>query len=350
MQQHIKASQKMNPKHLIIALIAAFLGLLVIIKNFIITLVIAFLLSALLKPLYLKLVNTFNLNKKLGVFVSLIVLLCLLIIPFIFLMFLLSTQALQVSDSVKPMLEQAVENTKSLDLSSSGLLENFNLHNFNKDILNNNLVEIISQASEFFGKSIFSITSKTLELGMLVLVGLYAFCYLLYQPQKLYQIVGNYFPTIEDKCKIIYQRLVDMSGQVLKSIMIIGIMQGLIIGVSLAILNIPGSAIWGLIIVILSPIPGIGAGLIWLPIVIYLLWYDLWAKAIILLIVGLIVSVGDNFLRPSIIGKKMQVPNLLLLVSILGAIAMFGISGLLLGPLVLIVFLTLLEFASDCKK
>ena len=141
------------------------------------------------------------------------------------------------------------------------------------------------------------------------------------------------------------RRLLETFGSVtratLKGTAVIGLLQGGLAGLAFAVVGIPSAVFWGTIMVVLSIIPGIGTGLIWVPAVVILVAGGSLVKGIVLaLFCGLIVGSIDNVLRPRLVGKDTQMPDLLIFVGTLGGIVMFGILGFIIGPIVAALFIT----------
>jgi predicted PurR-regulated permease PerM len=95
--------------------------------------------------------------------------------------------------------------------------------------------------------------------------------------------------------------------------------------------------------IFLSLIPIAGAFVIWMPAVIYLAATGAWIKAILLLIAGLLISLVDNFMRPRLVGKRAKLHDLFIFFAVLGGLHVFGLIGLVLGPVTLAVALSLFE-------
>jgi predicted PurR-regulated permease PerM len=105
--------------------------------------------------------------------------------------------------------------------------------------------------------------------------------------------------------------------------------------------GIPGAAFWGTITAVVSIIPGIGAAIIWVPMVIYLLVTGhTGAGPGLLLWSALVVSTIDNFLRPRLVGRDTRMSDLTVLLSTLGGLALFGPVGFIVGPIVAALFVT----------
>ncbi|MEW6214075.1 MAG: AI-2E family transporter [Nitrospirota bacterium] len=124
----------------------------------------------------------------------------------------------------------------------------------------------------------------------------------------------------------------------------VSITQGVIGGVAFSILAIPSPVAWGLAISIASFVPLLGAFAVWGPVTVYLFIQGEVLKGIALAIVGTFgISLIDNILKPIIIGGRTKMPILVIFFSVLGGIKLFGLIGLIMGPLVLALFVSVIE-------
>jgi predicted PurR-regulated permease PerM len=130
----------------------------------------------------------------------------------------------------------------------------------------------------------------------------------------------------------------------MKSTLIIGLLQGLICGFAFALAGISGAAFWGTVMAVLSIIPAVGASIIWIPALILLVISGNFFEALLLaLICGLGAGSLDNFLRPRLVGKDTQMHDLFVLFGTLGGISLFGILGIIIGPIIAALFITIWE-------
>jgi len=155
---------------------------------------------------------------------------------------------------------------------------------------------------------------------------------------------GDFLPfSGEEKRRLIEQ----IRGIVVSTIyggVTVALVQALIGGFAFLFLGIPSPALWGMAIFLTSFIPVVGTLVIWGPATIYLLLHGAFGKALILVLVGIFgISMIDNILRPLIVKGRTRLPTLLIFLSILGGIKFFGFIGLILGPLVIAVFISVLE-------
>lgn len=126
--------------------------------------------------------------------------------------------------------------------------------------------------------------------------------------------------------------------------LIVGIIQGILTGIGFAIFGVPNPAVWGTVAAISALIPGIGTSLVLVPGILYLFFTGMTTPAIGLLIWGLLaVGMIDNFLGPILINRGIKIHPFLILISVLGGIAFFGLIGFILGPLILAFLFALLD-------
>jgi predicted PurR-regulated permease PerM len=128
---------------------------------------------------------------------------------------------------------------------------------------------------------------------------------------------------------------VSVTRATLKGTFIIGVIQGALAGIAFAVAGIKGAAFWGTIMGVLSIIPGVGAALVWIPAVIWLLVNGETGAGVGLAAwCALVVGTVDNLLRPRLVGSDTKMSDLTILVSTLGGLAMFGAVGIVIGPLI----------------
>jgi predicted PurR-regulated permease PerM len=137
------------------------------------------------------------------------------------------------------------------------------------------------------------------------------------------------------------ERFVSVTRATLKGSLLIGIIQGALAGLAFWLAGIPGAAFWGTITAVVSIIPAIGSAIIWVPMVIYLLVTGHTGAGLGLLLWSvLVVSTIDNFLRPRLVGRDTRMSDLLVLLSTLGGLGLFGPVGFIVGPIVAALFVT----------
>ena len=137
----------------------------------------------------------------------------------------------------------------------------------------------------------------------------------------------------------------------LKGTAVIGVLQGGLAGFAFWVVGIPSAVFWGAIMAVLSIIPGIGTALVWGPAVIILAAGGSYMKAGGLgIFCAVVVGSIDNLLRPILVGKDTQMHELMIFFGTLGGIVMFGVVGMIIGPIVAALFITIWEIYAVAFK
>lgn len=145
------------------------------------------------------------------------------------------------------------------------------------------------------------------------------------------------------------QRFKDVVEATFRGQLFTGIAQGVMTGIGLAIAGVPGAGFWGAVAALLSLIPMVGAAAVWVPASIYLvisasMGNHKWWQAIFLIVWGVLpVSLVDNIVRPWAMKGKAQLPAIPLLFAVLGGLQAFGFVGLVIGPLVFSLLMSIID-------
>jgi predicted PurR-regulated permease PerM len=189
-----------------------------------------------------------------------------------------------------------------------------------------------------------------------VFVLFFTLFYFLIDGKRMLGHLMSLSPLRNEHDALIIKKFISISRATLKGTIVIGMIQGLLGGITFWIAGIPSPAIWGLVMALCSIIPMFGSGLIWLPAaVILLLLGSIW-QGIFVFVVGVgVISMIDNVLRPKLVGKDTQMHPLMVLFATLGGISFFGLSGFIIGPIIVSLFLALgeiynIEFRDQLKE
>lgn len=121
--------------------------------------------------------------------------------------------------------------------------------------------------------------------------------------------------------------------------LLVAALQGLLGGLAFAVLGIPGALLWAVLMAFLSLLPAVGAALVWFPVAVYYFATGAFWPGIGLTVWGVVViGMVDNLLRPVLVGKDTRLPDYVVLITTLGGMAVFGINGFVLGPVIAAMF------------
>ncbi len=157
-------------------------------------------------------------------------------------------------------------------------------------------------------------------------------------------VLYDLIPMEESHKSKILTRLRQTIRAVVKGMLVTAIVQGLLAGAAYFALGVPFPVGLTAMTIILAPIPFGGTGLIWGPVAIYLFWIGSVGKAFAMLAWGIgVISMVDQFLRPWLIGQDVQIPVLLLVLSVLGGLTLYGLLGLFVGPILVSLLMTAVQ-------
>lgn len=213
--------------------------------------------------------------------------------------------------------------------------------------LKNTLVQNMQKLSSYLLKSSkgflgafggFVFTLILTELSMFFL-----FC----DGASFLKFVQRLIPLESPKKDIIFHRMREVVQATIFGSLGTALVQGAIGGVIFIILGLPSAVLWAVVMTLSSFLPLVGTSLVWVPAALYFLFKGSIVKAIMMVAGGLFISTVDNFVRPllirSVSSQDNQLNTLVLFMSVLGGIKVFGFLGIVLGPLLVVLFLTLLE-------
>jgi predicted PurR-regulated permease PerM len=200
---------------------------------------------------------------------------------------------------------------------------------------------MVGGVSAFLIQSLSSGAKGTMNFFFSTFVLLYTMYFFLMDGYQLVNKILYYLPLEDADEQRLLARFTSVARATLKGTAVIGVLQGGLAGVAFAVVGIPSPAFWGLIMILLSILPGIGTALVWAPTAIILAASGHAAKALgLALFCGAAVGSLDNLLRPRLVGKDTQMHELLIFFGTLGGILMFGVVGFIIGPIIAALFIT----------
>jgi predicted PurR-regulated permease PerM len=142
----------------------------------------------------------------------------------------------------------------------------------------------------------------------------------------------------------LYKRVGDTVHATVYGTFAIAAVQGLLGGLMFWWLGLPAPLLWGLVMGLLAIVPMLGAFVVWGPAALFLALEGNWGSALTLVLWGmLVIGTIDNLLRPIFVGNRLKLHTMLTFLSVVGGLLLFGPAGLILGPVVLTITISLLE-------
>ncbi len=319
---------------------------LAVIWPFLQALLLGALLAGLCHPLFRLILRLCRGRRALASAITLIILFLLIVGPISAFVSVVVRQAVGVSQQAIPWVQEHFSSASSFDVHD-WVVERFPvIADFvpsQKEIVKS--AGTAAQAvSRFLVSSASSLTAGTAGLLLNFFVMIYAMFFFLKDGRQILEKIFSYMPLSREDEERMLNRFVSVTRATVKGTMLIGLIQGALAGIAFYFAGIEGAAFWGTIMAILSVVPGIGASLVWVPTVIYLFVIGNPIAATVLAIwCAAVVGTVDNVLRPTLVGKDAEMPDLLIMIGTLGGLFLFGAIGFIVGPIVCGLFLTVME-------
>jgi predicted PurR-regulated permease PerM len=311
-----------------------------VIWDFLLALLLAAILSGIFHPLYRRIARRLGHRRSIAAGITVGGVLLVVIVPIVVFLIMIADQAVQLAQVARPWLQANSGIFTRLDGIFDRVPQLRVLQPYREQIAPK-LGELASEIGSLSVQLVTEAARQTAMFGLMLFVVLYAMYFFLKDGKLVLDKMLYYFPLgPEDETRMV-ERFMSVSRATIKGTIIIGAVQGALGGLAFWVAGINGAAVWGTAMALLSAIPGLGHALVWIPVVAYLAITSQWGACIGILIwcAGLVGSV-DNFLRPWLVGKDTELPDLVILVSTLGGLALFGALGFIVGPIVAALFVT----------
>jgi predicted PurR-regulated permease PerM len=232
---------------------------------------------------------------------------------------------------------------------ATGLLDRFNLTDLGK--VRDSLAAGLVKGGQAVAPQALSIGMNTFDFIIGLAIMLYLLFFLLRDGKALAERIKQVVPLRADQKTALFGRFADVVRATVKGSILVAITQGALGGLAFWFLGIQPALLWAVLMTFLSLVPAIGAGLVWLPVAIYLLVSGAVWQGISLILYGvLVIGLVDNLLRPFLIGKDTKLPDYIVLISTLGGIQVFGLNGFVIGPLIAAIFMVTWEIFSASRQ
>jgi predicted PurR-regulated permease PerM len=206
------------------------------------------------------------------------------------------------------------------------------------------IADVLGAAAGILSRGVSSVTHGAILFLLDSFVISFALFYFLGRSPLLVEHLAERIPVARSEAHVIVDRTLRVTSGALKSIVIGGTAQGVLIGGGFAVAGIGQPWFWGTVIALASTVPGVGSGIVWTPAAILLFLGGQRVAGIGLLFWGIVVSVvTDNLLRLYIVGRGSAIPGVFIFVSTIGGLMTFGPAGVLVGPAIVGVLLGVLD-------
>lgn len=294
--------------------------------------------GVMISPLHKRVANYIR-SERFSAVLMLLIVLCLIVIPLFSISVVMVDQA---SDLIESSFGQDSW-VRSFELEDNLIMQALPPV-VQAEIQQIDLVAIGKTAAEWTITKLGDLLSGTARLLFSTVIFFISLYYFLVDREKIFSTARELSPLKDTLDSSIIHRIINTVRSVVFGALIVAIIKSVLAGVGLAIFGVPGFVLWGALVAISSQIPMVGAGLVLAPAVAYLAIIGQTGPAVGLAIWSvLVVGLVDNFLAPKLVGAKTKMHELLILISILGGLQLFGPIGFIVGPTILAAVMVIIE-------
>ena len=310
-----------------------------ILKPILLTIILAMVLAFLFYPFHVKLKKLLK-SSNLSSFLIVILFAILIITPIWFLTPILLKQSFQFY-----VASQQIDFVKPLTKIFPSL---FASQTFSQEV-GSTIYSFVTNSTNSIMNLIADIIRNFPRFFLQLLIFFFTFFFILRDKAKITSYVRSILPFSKDVEKKLFKSSRGITVSVIYGQALLGIIQGLLVGAGFFIFKVPNALFLTILASLAGIFPIIGTTIIWLPTVIYLFAIGSTFPAIGVLLFGLIASMLDNFVKPIFISKRIDLHPALLLIGMVGGILLFGLVGVILGPLILAYLFIILEVYRNKK-
>lgn len=209
------------------------------------------------------------------------------------------------------------------------------------DSLREKIVKAAMQGSQVLATQAFSFGQGTFEFVVSFFIMLYLLFFFLRDGPELARKMRTAVPLEENHKRRLQLKFNRVVRATVKGNVVVAVTQGALGGLIFWFLDISSALLWAVLMAFLSLLPAVGAGIVWAPVAVYFLLSGMIWQGVVLGLFGVfVIGLVDNVLRPILVGKDTKMPDYLILVSTLGGLAVFGLNGFVIGPLIAALFLS----------
>jgi predicted PurR-regulated permease PerM len=314
---------------------------------FISIIILAFVFSGLFRPVFNFINIKDKINKPFASFLTCTLIFFVVFVPIVFFVGILSREAHDLYLTAKNALLN--DQIKNLIVNSS-ILEKINiiLGNFNIELTGEMVNKTVSEAGKIIGLFLYEqarlIASNTLAFFVNILLLLLVIYFLLMDGDKLIHFITKLSPLPKKQDEELIKKIKDMAGAILIGNGLGGLIQGILGGSVFMLFGLKSPFMWGVIMALLAFLPIVGVGAVFIPAAIFLFLKGRIAAAVFFVVFYIILSGSIEYLfKPKIVGRRVKMHTLLVFFSIIGGLNLFGILGIIYGPLIVTIFLALTD-------
>jgi predicted PurR-regulated permease PerM len=306
--------------------------------------------SGLFYPLYRFILKITGNRRSISAFLCCLIIILGILIPVYVIGDLVSREAVEIYDSAEEGVRKFINTIESGEAQwFSGLINSriVRLPGLDKIDWQATIEDIIKNSASTLGSVINQATRETFLLFVHVFILLFSMYYFFRDGESILKRVKYLSPLNELHEDAFLNEFRSMTRATIKGVLVIAVIKGVLGGLTFWIFGISGPILWGVVMVILSIIPIVGVWLVMIPAgIVMMVLGDVWQGIAVIVIGAGIIGNIDNVLNPILVGRYTGMHELLIFLSTIGGLSVFGIMGFLVGPLIASMMMTLLHVYS----
>jgi len=344
--------EKLEQRTFLLALVLVSILFAWLLKPFFAPLLWACIIAVLFHPVQVWLETRWGQRPNLTALVTLTACVVLVVIPVLLLLTSFVQQGIAIAQRITAgEIEPGryIDQIRSAFPAVQTLLERFDI---DMETVRQNAARAAVAISQFMMQNAVSAGLGTANFIVKLALMLYVAFFLIRDGRALVEKLVHALPLGDARERLLFQKFAEVARATVKGNLVVALVQGALGGLIFWILGMPAALLWGVVMAVLSLIPAVGAGLVWLPAAIYLYAVGEWVSASVLLAYGvLVIGLADNVLRPILVGRDTKLPDWMVLLSTLGGLSLFGINGFVVGPLIAVLFIAFWQiFGNEFKS
>jgi predicted PurR-regulated permease PerM len=306
-------------------------------------------IASIFRPVHERLGRTIK-SPTLSATIALTLIMLIIILPAGVIGSLLLTESMELYNALdvdNDSIDQQIQNISD-KITTNPYLSRLHI---DTAFLTANIAEGAKSVTNFIIDSLKNLTQNTIAFAVSFSIMLYTLFFFIRDGHKFVRMIMKLFPLERAREILILDRFAATARATLKVTLIIGGIQGILGGLIFFFAGVKGALTWGTLMVFTSIVPAIGCSLVWAPVgIVMIMMGHFWEGMIILALGIIVISHVDTLMRPLLLGHDVQMHTLLIFLSTLGGLALFGISGFVIGPIITSLVQTFWEMHDELPK
>lgn len=331
-----------HSKYILIGLFFVLIVLVfLIIRPFISTILASLLFAYIFYPLY-KIAYRFVRNENVASLIVIIIIVLIFIIPTAFIANSIIQQgktAIVFVEQVMTMANSPPSECNEIACRTAILIRDYIRNPEVQFYIKNIMIKFIEYISDRAGDFILSVPNFIMHFFIM----LFIIFYLLKEGNSIIYKIKKLIPLKKTHTEDIFEKLNDVTSAVIYGHLLTSFIQAILGVIAFYTFGIKSFILWAVIMFFFAIIPFLGTPIVWVPMVVVKFFSNEPGNAIGLLISGIFISIIDNLIRPKIVSGKAKVHPVVILLGVIGGLIYFGPVGIIAGPVILTIFLTVIR-------